>query len=69
MKTPFDARNVTLQLKDDPKGQWGTQSIPFYYFQEAFDSRRVLKPFFYCARMSTFIFSANKAMSEMQRFL
>ena len=25
MKVPFDVRSVTLQLKGDPKVQWGTQ--------------------------------------------
>ena len=45
MKARFKVRSVTLQLKGDPKVQWGTESIPFYYFQEAFDPQIIFKLF------------------------
>ena len=41
----FYVRSVTLQLKGDPKVQSGNQSIPFCYFQEAFDPQILIKPF------------------------
>ena len=42
MKVPFDVRSVTLQLKGDPKVQWGTQ---FANFKKASAQQILFKPF------------------------
>ena len=69
MKVRFYVRNVTLQLKGNPKVQWGTESIPLCYFQKAFDQQILIKPFLTLPKCLFYLFfSANKATSGVKRF-